>query len=76
MDLPKNVGDQDRNIRFAVGGLLVLAGIFTGNVILTVLGLIAVGTAYMRTCLAYVPLKINTMKEGDGKTETKPESKP
>lgn len=67
MDLPKNVGDQDRNIRFAVGGLLVLAGIFTGNILFTVLGLVAVGTAYMRTCLAYVPLKINTMKSGDGK---------
>ena len=69
MNFPKNVGDQDRNIRFIAGGLLVLAGIFTGQIILTVLGLIAVGTGYMRTCMAYVPFKINTMKEGDGKTE-------
>ncbi|EIC20056.1 YgaP family membrane protein [Thiorhodovibrio frisius] len=71
MDLPKNVGDQDRNIRFAVGGLLVLAGLFTVNAIVTVLGFIVVGTGYMRTCLAYVPLNINTMKKGDGKTESK-----
>ena len=62
MNLPKNVGSQDRNIRFAVGGLLVLAGIFTGNILLSVLGLVAVGTGYMRTCLAYVPLKIDTTK--------------
>jgi hypothetical protein len=71
MDLPKNIGDQDRNIRFIVGGLLVLAGIFTNQYILSILGLVAVGTAYMRTCLAYVPLKINTMKDGDGQADKK-----
>lgn len=68
MDLPKNVGDQDRNIRFAVGGLLVLAGLYTVNTIATLVGMVLVGTAYVRTCLAYVPFKFNTMKEGESKT--------
>lgn len=68
MDLPKNVGDQDRNIRFIAGGVLVVAGIVTSNIIFTVLGLVAVGTAYTRTCLAYIPLKMNTMKDGDNQS--------
>ena len=60
MNLPKNVGKNDRNIRYAAAGLLVIGGIFTGNILLTILGLIVLGTAYTGTCLAYIPFKIDT----------------
>lgn len=62
MNLTKNVGKTDRNIRLAAGGLLVLAGILTGQWILTVLGLIVLATGATGTCLAYLPFNINTNK--------------
>jgi hypothetical protein len=62
----KNIGTQDRNIRYAAGALLILAGLLLGmNWLLIILGAVAVGTAYMGTCLAYVPFKISTIKDGD-----------
>jgi hypothetical protein len=64
MNLIKNVGKQDRNIRFAVGGLAILLGIFTGFWLLDIIGLILVVTAYLGTCVAYIPLKIDTTKGG------------
>lgn len=71
MDLPKNVGDMDRNIRYGVGALLAIAGVLNQNVILMGIGAIAIVTAFMGTCLAYKVLNINTKdggkKSGDGK---------
>lgn len=68
-NLPKNIGKMDRNIRFAAGGILVLIALATrGNIFLTIFGLILVGSAYMQTCPAYIPLKINTMKDGEGES--------
>jgi hypothetical protein len=61
----KNVGKTDRNIRLAAGGVLIFGGIFAGNVILTILGLIVLATGATGTCLAYIPMKINTVKEGE-----------
>jgi hypothetical protein len=59
----KNIGTQDRNIRYAAGALLILAGLFLGmNWLLIILGAVAVGTAYMGTCLAYMPFSIDTRK--------------
>ena len=63
----KNIGAQDQKIRYIAGGLLVVAGIFLSwNWLLIILGAIAIGTAYTGTCLAYIPLNINT-KEGESK---------
>ncbi|MCG6897003.1 MAG: DUF2892 domain-containing protein [Thiocapsa sp.] len=62
MNLTKNVGKTDRNIRLAAGGLLVLAGILTGQWILTILGLIVLVTGATGTCPAYMPFNINTNK--------------
>ncbi|MBK1644610.1 hypothetical protein CKO25_08100 [Thiocapsa imhoffii] len=66
MNLPKNVGKTDRNIRLAVGGLLVLLGLLvapTGaKVLLTIIGLVVLATGFTGTCLAYVPLKMDTTK--------------
>ncbi|MBK1629714.1 hypothetical protein CKO31_02955 [Thiohalocapsa halophila] len=61
----KNIGLQDRNIRYGAGALLILAGLFWQSWILGILGLIAVGTAYFGTCLAYIPLNISTKKQGE-----------
>jgi hypothetical protein len=67
MNLTKNVGPQDAKFRYAAGGLLILAAIFTKSWLLGIIGLIAVGTAYMGTCLAYLPFGIDTTKEGGDK---------
>jgi hypothetical protein len=61
----KNIGTQDRNIRYGAGALLLLAGLFLMNWLLIILGVIAVGTAYFGTCLAYIPLNISTKKDGE-----------
>ncbi|NEX19941.1 DUF2892 domain-containing protein [Thiorhodococcus mannitoliphagus] len=63
MELVNNVGKQDRNIRFAAGGAAILLGIVTGLWWLDIIGLILLATAYFGTCLAYIPLGINTAKE-------------
>ncbi len=60
MNLVKNVGKQDRNIRFAAGAVAILIGIFTGLWILDIIGLVLLATAYFGTCLAYIPLGMNT----------------
>jgi hypothetical protein len=60
MNLVKNVGTQDRNIRFAAGGVAILLGIVTGMWWLDIIGLILVATAYFGTCFAYIPLGVNT----------------
>lgn len=62
MNLPKNIGKNDRNIRYVAAGLLVVAGIFLPNVWLTVIGLIVLATAAIGTCGAYIPLGIDTTK--------------
>jgi hypothetical protein len=65
MNLPKNMGKTDRNIRFAAAGLLVLGGWLTGSVLLSVIGLIPLATAATGTCPAYMPFGISTKKEGE-----------
>jgi 1,4-dihydroxy-2-naphthoate octaprenyltransferase len=62
----KNIGSQDQKIRYIAGALLILAALFLKSWILGIIGLIAIGTAYTGTCLAYIPMNINT-KEGEGK---------
>nr|WP_093187724.1 DUF2892 domain-containing protein [Thiocapsa sp. KS1] len=66
MNLPKNVGKTDRNIRLAAGGILIFLGLFAATtgakVLLTVLGLVALATGYFGTCLAYTLFKIDTSK--------------
>ena len=67
MNLPKDVVKMDRNIRLAVGGILVLLGLVASStgakVVLTLLGLVALATGFMGTCLAYIPLKMDTTKK-------------
>lgn len=62
MNLVKNMGKTDRNIRYAAAGVLVLFGIITGSWLLSILGLIVLATAYLGTCGAYIPFGIDTRK--------------
>jgi hypothetical protein len=62
MNLVKNVGQTDRNIRYAAAGVLVLFSIITGSWWPAVLGLVLLATAYFGTCGAYMPLGIDTTK--------------
>jgi hypothetical protein len=65
MSLPKNVGKTDRTIRLAVAGILVVAGVWSGYAVLSIIGLVALATGYTGVCPVYIPLKINTNKDAD-----------
>ena len=54
-----NIGDADRLIRFIVGVIIILAGVYfkTGW---GAVGLLPIFTGFIRYCPLYVPLKINT----------------
>ena len=62
-NLPKNVGAMDRNIRLAAAGVLILAGLMTGNVVLDIIGLIVLATGAISFCPAYTLFKIDTTKK-------------
>jgi hypothetical protein len=63
--MTKNMGKQDRNLRLAAAGLLILAGIFTNTWWLTLLGLVPLATSASGFCPAYVPFKIDTRKQDE-----------
>lgn len=67
MTLIRNVGKVDKNIRLALGGLLVFGAIVldvstTGAVVMSILGLVVLATGSIGTCPAYTLLKIDTTK--------------
>ncbi|ESQ16281.1 MAG: DUF2892 domain-containing protein [Thiohalocapsa sp. PB-PSB1] len=70
MNLTKNVGKLDRNIRFVAGGVLIVLGIISGVWWLDIFGLILIATAYFGTCFAYLPLGVNTAKEKTEESST------
>jgi hypothetical protein len=66
--LPKNIGELDRNIRLGVATLLIILSFVVSStplqMLLTLLALILLATSWFRTCLVYIPLKIDTRKKG------------
>jgi vacuolar-type H+-ATPase subunit H len=60
MALELNVGKQDRNIRIAIGGLLAVIGLWKASFLLTLIGVIIIGTGLIRFCGLYKLLGINT----------------
>ena len=58
-----NVGGRDRQIRFGVGGVLLLLSVFFGSVFLLIIGCALVASAYVRWCPAYSGLQQNTLDE-------------
>ncbi|MBK5937824.1 YgaP family membrane protein [Halochromatium roseum] len=59
MNMTKNIGDTDRNIRFAAGVAIALWGLIDHN-LLGLIGLVLVGTAYMRSCPVYSAMNMDT----------------
>ncbi|WP_304302806.1 DUF2892 domain-containing protein [Chromatium okenii] len=62
MNMPKNIGETDRNVRFAAGAAVILFGLITHDW-LGLLGLVLVGTAYLRSCPAYTLINFDTNKK-------------
>ncbi|HYN77423.1 MAG TPA: DUF2892 domain-containing protein [Lamprocystis sp. (in: g-proteobacteria)] len=56
----KNVGKGDRLVRFIVGALLILIAVNNSSVFAAIVGLVLIGTAYMRFCPTYTAMKIDT----------------
>lgn len=63
MNMPKNIGDTDRNIRFIAGGAIVLLSLFYTTWWLGLIGLVLIGTAYLRSCPAYMLIGMDTNKK-------------
>ena len=56
-----NMGVMDRNVRLAVGAVLILLGLL--HVVpgwVGIIGMVLAGTSYFAFCPAYLPLGINT----------------
>ncbi|PIZ99279.1 MAG: DUF2892 domain-containing protein [Candidatus Komeilibacteria bacterium CG_4_10_14_0_2_um_filter_37_10] len=58
--MQKNIGAQDKKIRYIIGVVLLLGGLFSGSWIFMVVGLALLITAYIGFCGLYKLLKINT----------------
>ncbi len=69
MTLTKNVGKMDRNIRLVAGGMFVFAALLFSSMmlklIMTLVGLVLLATGATGVCPAYMPLKVNTIKDGE-----------
>jgi hypothetical protein len=72
--MKQNVGVIDRYIRIFAGIALVLVGtIGINNLLLTIIGLIVMGTGVFRFCALYSVLDINTSCRAEKKDEGKKE---
>lgn len=61
--MKKNVGNIDRIIRFAVGGVLVVLAVAIPFWWLLIPAAIALATAAVQRCPLYLPFKVDTNKE-------------
>lgn len=61
-----NIGNSDRIFRFIMGAVIIVMGILF-NSWWGLVGLIPLGTAFMRFCPLYVPFGISTDKTGSDK---------
>ncbi len=70
MALPQNVGERDRTIRLIASAVVIGLSFFVPSVglqmLLTIIALILLYTSWKRTCLAYIPLNIDTRKNDAG----------
>lgn len=61
MNLERNVGRNDKNIRIAVGALLIIVGLFFAkSVLLTLIGIVVLATGLLSFCALYTLLGMNT----------------
>lgn len=59
-----NVGTKDQQIRYWVGGAALLISVFTGYILLLIVGIALVVSAYLRWCPAYSALSKSTAEAG------------
>ncbi|MBK1645408.1 hypothetical protein CKO25_12285 [Thiocapsa imhoffii] len=64
MELTKNMGEQDRKIRL-IAGVVILLWAVVAQSWLGIIGLILLGTAYVRSCPAYTLMKMDTLEKTD-----------
>lgn len=57
--MTQNMGSLDQKIRFAAGIAVIAAGFYFQSY-WGALGLILIGTAFIKWCPLYIPFKINT----------------
>lgn len=62
MNMPQNIGDTDRNLRFLAGAAIILLGLYLQSW-LGLIGIVLLGTAYVRSCPAYTALGVDTSKK-------------
>lgn len=58
-----NVGSTDRLVRGIVGFLLIVGAVRGGSWFAGIIGVVVLGTAYLRFCPAYAALRFNTNKK-------------
>jgi hypothetical protein len=67
MSMPKNVGDKDRTLRLIAATVLIILSFIVASasskILLSVVAMVLLYTSYTRSCLAYIPLKIDTSKD-------------
>lgn len=67
MSMPKNVGDKDRTLRLIAATVLIILSFIVASasskILLSVIAMVLLYTSYTRSCLAYIPLKIDTTKD-------------
>ncbi len=59
----KNVGEKDQQIRYVAGCVSIGIAVFTGSIILLLLGCILLGSAFLTWCPVCSGLNINTCKK-------------
>jgi predicted flap endonuclease-1-like 5' DNA nuclease len=60
LDVKKNIGEMDKQVRYAVGGFIVLMALAWGSWLVGLLGLIILATAWYGWCPPYDLLGINS----------------
>jgi hypothetical protein len=67
MSMPKNVGEKDRTLRLIAATVLIILSFIVASasakILLSIIALVLLYTSYTRSCLAYIPLKIDTTKD-------------
>jgi hypothetical protein len=67
MSMPENVGEKDRTLRLIAATVLIILSFIVASasakILLSIIALVLLYTSYTRSCLAYIPLKIDTTKD-------------